>query len=335
MTTTSSKIRLPDFLIIGEMRCGTTTMWDVLRQHPRVFFPAEKELHYFASYTCFDHHGRYENTDIAEYAHQFAGARDGQLCGEATPNYLFDDGACERIRSALPDVRLLAILRDPVVRAWSHYWHQIRQLNEDLSFEDALDAEADRISSGSANDRDAYSYVTRGRYVESLKRFEAVFGREQMCVAFLEDFKRDGLPAMVPVFDHLRLDAAPMPAEFGLPSRNQAGYPKWPRLDGFCRAARRWAEVSGPLIDVPVSIIANLTRHYRIYSGRPRMSDSIRTRLEQEFERSDRELEGWLGRSVPWRNAATDQHSGTGLEVVGRIGDDDRDDAEADPRRAA
>jgi len=297
-------MRLPDFLIIGEMRCGTTTLWDCLRQHPGVYFPPEKELHYFASYRRFDHHGRHGRTPIDRYAAHFAPAGSDQICGEATPNYLFDPVACARIREALPDVRLVAILRDPIGRAWSHYWHQIRQLREHLGFVAALDAERTRTASKDPDDVDAFSYIARGRYIENLTRYADAFGAARLCVVFLEDMQRNGLRALQPAFHHLGLQASEAPDDYVLPSKNQAGYPKSSKLDAFCRIGRRCAEACGPLAAVPANAIASLTRPWRIYSGRPRMTRRIRARLAAEFDESDHALAEWLGRALPWRRDA-------------------------------
>lgn len=293
-------LRAPDFLIIGEMKCGTSTLWELLGRHPSVFCPEEKELHFFSSYTDFPQHGRLETVGIEPYLKHFGGTGPDQICGEATPNYLFDEGACQRIRSVVPDVRLIAILRDPVRRAWSHYWHQVRRGWERLSFEEALEAEEDRLASGDANTRDRYSYIARGRYIERLSRYEKVFPREQLCVVLLEDLQRDPVAVMDRVRGHLGLAQPFRLAELDLPEANRASFPKWPRLDALSRVVSRWARARGPAAVSTVKAIGNLTRALRVYSGAPRMSETLRSELHRAFNESDRKLRNWLGRPLPW-----------------------------------
>jgi Sulfotransferase family len=301
--------RLPDFLILGEAKCGTTTLWQILSRDPRVFFPSEKELHFFSSDTDFAQHGRFETDGIDPYRRLFADVEDGQICGEATPNYLFDPGACARIRLAVPDARFLVILRDPVARAWSHYWHQVRRGREHLSFEDALDAEPGRLATGDPGHRSHFSYASRGRYIEGLMRFERHFSREQLCVVFLEDLRRDPAAVLSAVGAHLELGEVDSGRDAELAHANKANYPKWPRVDAATRWLRRWAEEKSPALARPIRALGSITRPMRAYSGRPRMPQSSRDRLRQAFAASDRELAAWLGRPVPW--IGTREESGT------------------------
>jgi hypothetical protein len=290
--------RLPDFLIPGEARCGSTTLWGMLSQHPDVFFPNEKELHFFSSYRVEPDEGR-EQARLEEYLRHFASAAPGQICGEATPNYLFDAGACARIRVLLPRVRLLVILRDPVARAWSHYWHQVRRGRETLGFEAALEAEASRIGAGDPLARSRFSYLARGRYVESLRRYEQAFTREPICVVFLEELQREPAAVMARVCTHLGLSAAPL-AQVTLPHANQGSFPRWPKLAALGNELQRLATAAGPGVEGVVRRLGHATRPLRVYSGPPRMQENTRRALRQALRASDAELAEWLGRPPPW-----------------------------------
>jgi hypothetical protein len=294
--------RLPDFVIAGEARCGSTTLWGLLAAHPRVFFPAEKELHFFSSYRVEPDAGA-EQKRLAAYRQLFAAARPDQRCGEATPNYLFDDGACARMRALVPGVRLLAILRDPVARAWSHYWHQVRRGREPLDFEAAIAAEPERIEAGDALARARFSYLSRGRYVESLRRYEQAFGREAICVLFLEELMRDATGQLARVCAHLGVDAAPL-AGAALPHDNRAAYPRWPKLAALGRSLRSGAAALGPGAERALDRLGSVTRPLRVYSGQPRMRDDTRRSLEQWLRESDLALAAWLGRPLPWSRDA-------------------------------
>jgi len=293
--------RLPDFLIPGEARCGSTTLYSLLSQHPGVFFPSEKELHYFSSYRV-EPDAERERVRLEEYQRHFAGAAPSQLCGEATPNYLFDAGACARIRAAIPDVRLLVILRDPVARAWSHYWHQVRRGREKQAFEQALEAEPARIGAGDPLARSRFSYLSRGRYVESLRRYEQAFTREPICVLFLEELQREPAATLARVCSHLGLPAGPL-AQVTLTHANQGSFPRWPRLAALGQQLQRVATAAGPGVARVVNRLGQATRPLRVYSGQPRMQESTRLALRQALRESDRELCAWLGRPLPWSDA--------------------------------
>jgi len=292
-------IRLPDFLLIGEMKCGTTTLWDLLTQDERIFAPREKELHFFSSYSFFGASGLRWPGNIAGYASNFVGVAENQKIGEATPNYLFDPLACRRIREVIPDVRLVVILRDPVDRAWSHYWHEVDRGVEDLSFEEALKAEPERLNRD-YDSRQRYSYVARGRYIENLQRFEQTFSREQLCVVFLDDLRRDLVGTICRVWQHLGLEP-PVLANPTLPHRNRASFPRWPRLDRFTRSAMSWAKQCRGSVLTGARLLSRFSRPLRTYSGAPHMRQEDRWRLEKALRDSNRAFYEWLGQPVPWR----------------------------------
>lgn len=292
--------RLPDFVICGEAKCGTTTLWQMLSRHPQVYFPEEKELHFFSSYADHSGIGRYESGGLEHYRALFSGARPEQRCGEATPNYLFDEGACRRMGSVLPAARLVFILRDPIERAWSHYWHQVRRGNERLGFEDALEQEAARMATGDADARQRFSYASRGRYIDGLRRYEQTFSRQALCVVFLEDMRHDAQGVLRQVCAHLGVASDGAAGLTSLPHANKASFPRWPVLDQLTRGLRRWAEARGPAVAGLAKRIGLATRPLRVYSGMPRLREQTRAELRRHFADSDRELGAWLGRTVPW-----------------------------------
>ncbi|CAN5755263.1 hypothetical protein BH23ACT4_BH23ACT4_03000 [soil metagenome] len=156
--------QLPTFLIAGAMRCGTTSLNAYLREHPEISVGQPKEVHFFDQ--------NYERgTDW--YVQHFPGSDASRAVGEATPSYLYFPEVAERIAATLPDVKILLLLRDPVDRAHSHYWHNRSVGREDLDFARAIAAEPMRLER-SRKDRARYSYLDRGRYgsqVENLMRF--------------------------------------------------------------------------------------------------------------------------------------------------------------------
>jgi hypothetical protein len=179
---------LPDFLVIGAQKAGTTALYAYLRWHPGVTGPSWKEVSFFDR-----HWWRGE----AWYRGQFPLRSGGQLVGEASPSYLFHPLAPERVRSLVPDARLVAMMRDPVDRAYSHYQHEVALGREPLSFEDALAAEDERTRGEVERlvaDPRAFSrawwdhtYVARGMYAEQIEGWLAVFPHEQLMVVTTDE----------------------------------------------------------------------------------------------------------------------------------------------------
>jgi hypothetical protein len=299
---TKAPMRLPDFLIIGEQKCGTTTLWDLLRAHPRVYFPEEKELHYWGSYPQWDPVGRFGDTPLATYADQFEPAGD-RVSGEATPNYLFDPGACERIAEHLPNVKAIVILRDPIDRAWSHYWHQVRRGDEAKGFEAAIADEARRLREGGPEAMEARSYTARGHYVQSLERWWAAIGRDRVAVTFLSDLKADPSAVVAELCTFLGIDPDELPPATRAPQRNKASYPAYPTLNRLAGGVKRRLDAWGGPLATAARALADRTRDWRVYSGQPRMKPRTRTQLEALYADSNRALANALGRPLPWADA--------------------------------
>jgi hypothetical protein len=166
---------LPDFLIIGAEKAGTTWLHDVMRGHPGLYLPDTKELHFF---NRTDSNGRvtdrYARHGLAWYEARFDGARPGQMVGEATPLYLSDSAAPDRIRATLPEARFIIVLRDPVARSWSHYRMAVAKGH----VVDPLDTLIDR--------RDE-TVLGRSLYAAQLDRWFSRFPRDRFLILFFED----------------------------------------------------------------------------------------------------------------------------------------------------
>jgi hypothetical protein len=182
---------LPDFLILGAQKAGTTALYAYLRWHPQITGPSFKEVSFF------DWH--YAHGERWYRAHM--PVRRDRIVGEASPSYLFHPLAPERVARMLPGARLIALLRNPVDRAFSHYQHEVALGREPLSFEGALAREDGRMQ-GELERMLAeptyfshawwnYTYVARGRYAEQLERWFAAFPREQLLVLLTDDLAAD------------------------------------------------------------------------------------------------------------------------------------------------
>jgi hypothetical protein len=173
---------LPFFLGIGVQKGGTTTLNTLLRQHPLIHLPPKKELHYF-SYNY--------DKPLSWYIGHWGVADTSKVRGEITPYYIFHPYAHKRILDNLPEVRLIILLRDPVRRTLSHYFHAKRLGFEALKLKDALMAENDRLAGASLRlaipgSRDVYhqenSYLSRSRYECQLPRWISCFSPDSILI---------------------------------------------------------------------------------------------------------------------------------------------------------
>jgi len=140
--------RLPTFLVIGAARSGSSSLHDSLRQHPQVFVSPIKEPHFFSNENKEPPRGvpgaprSTRVTDINRYMELFEGAKPGMAVGEASVSYLYSEDAPDRIRHYVPDVRLVAILRNPVERAYSAFQYLRERGTEPYAdFSEALEAD--------------------------------------------------------------------------------------------------------------------------------------------------------------------------------------------------
>jgi hypothetical protein len=194
--TTTSFIRLlPNFIIIGSARSGTTSLYNYLVQHPDIAPALQKEIHFF-DYNYQKgpswYRGQFPALPYKYYAETIR--KRGLITGEASPYYLFHPYTPQRVAQLLPGVKLIALLRNPVERAFSHYCWEVGWGNEHLPFEDAIEQEEKRIQVGMQNLEKGmsfnhlhFSYISRGKYAEQLERWFKYFPREQCLIIKSED----------------------------------------------------------------------------------------------------------------------------------------------------
>ncbi|WP_042357267.1 sulfotransferase domain-containing protein [Bacillus rubiinfantis] len=191
------KVRtLPDFLIIGAQKCGTTSLFHYLIQHPQILAPNEKELHFFDLY--------YEN-GFDWYKSQFPPKPvNGRkvLSGEATPKYIYEENVPQLVFQHMPNVKLIVLLRNPVDRAYSHYQMELKNQHPELICEGG-----DIVTFAEALERDFDGIVTRGLYAEQLKRWFKLFPRNQILVLQSEQFFTEPERVLQRVFHFLGLPA--------------------------------------------------------------------------------------------------------------------------------
>lgn len=204
---------LPAFLVVGGKRCGSTSLYEYMIRHPSVVGTrAKKGTHYFDV-----NYPRGLGWYLSKFPSQRRFGRDATVVtGEASPYYMFHPLAPARIAATLPEVRLIAALRDPVERAWSHYRYSVQRGFETLPVDEALDREPQRLA-GEVERMLAdpayqsyahrhHTYLARGHYADDIEALHALFGVEQVLVLQSEALFADPATELRKVFRFLGLD---------------------------------------------------------------------------------------------------------------------------------
>lgn len=226
MLTAGQRI-LPDFIIIGAQRCGTTSLYQYLCQHPEVYPSFPKEIHYFSNYY---HKGiKWYRSHFPLEQQKRKVVKEGVaefLTGEATPYYLAHPLAPRRAAKDLPNARLIVLIRDPVKRAYSHYYHEVNMGVESLSFEEAVENEQSRLSGEydrlSSDERyrsfnyQHFSYLARGIYADQIERWRKFFSPDSILMINSAKLNKDPINTFRTVTDFL-----------GLSSWNKIDYSKY------------------------------------------------------------------------------------------------------------
>jgi len=272
--------RLPDFLIGGAQKAGTTSLHALLDENAQVFLPKQpQEIHFFDI-------DQYFSRGVHWYAKFFQqAAADHLAVGQTCPTYLYEADVPERIAKVLPDVRLIFLLRNPVDRAYSHYWHSVKYGFENLSFEQAVDCEEERLA---RNPRKRFnlSYLDRGRYARQLERYLQCFSREQILLLLTEDLEMEPSRVLDRCFSFLGV--ALRGEEIARKPRVQWNASRLPRWRGLQTLTARVRSPRKPHLKRLARLVDRLNLRTTSY---PPMAPAVRRRLEEEFSEENRRLE--------------------------------------------
>ena len=290
-------MKLPNFLVCGTMKGGTTSLYYYLKAHPEIYLPPTQEVHFFDLHF---HKG------IEFYKKHFSRAKEKhKAIGEVTPAYMYLDEIPERIHETLPDTKLIFLLRNPVTRAYSHYWHALTRWGvEYLPFEKAIEVEPERISRGRRH-KIYYSYLDRGKYALQLKRFRKYFDREQMLILTTEEFKSNPKKDLESIFEFLEVEKKRY--EFNVISkRHNIGYsPKnlqlhmaLNRILGSKTTGKSW--ILGGIYRKWLSISHQnkLLRKLFFNEGYPQLNETTKRKLANYFSSNNQELEKFLKKKI-------------------------------------
>lgn len=298
--------RWPDFLIVGTGRSATTSLYTWLRRHPEIQMPDWKEPHYFAwLWEQNREHGYATPEAEARYRALFADAGDDRIAGEASTTYLMDPLAPWKIRETIPDVKIVASLRDPVERAHSHYWNNRRRIgDEDLpTFGEAVEAEIrERAGTGTAS----RWYVLEGLYAAQVRRYLDLFDEDQVEILLFDQITGRPDETLQRLAKFLEVDAEAM-ARIDT-TRSASPYIE-PRNALFerIRASERLKRIARTILPEPVrAFIGDRVLVHR--PDKPPMDPEVRAFLETLYAPDVRRLETVLDRQLPelrasWRRS--------------------------------
>jgi sulfotransferase family protein len=287
----------PNLFVVGVMRGGTTTLWGYLERHPEIFMSPVKEPHFFTK-AGVRRAPRYA-TEKA-YLGLFTGASE-RIRGEASASYFTDGDSPAAIKRVSPDAKILVILRDPVERAHSHYWHAVNNGHETRTF-----AEVVRDELAGLRPDGAETYVRRGFYSEPLRRYLDHFG-DNVHVLFLEELSRAPTTIMRQVFAFLEVD--PGAAEdLVVERRNEFRVPRG-RFAGQIHRSRRLRGTAARL--VPRRLRPSVERALFATGARPAMPAESRALLADVYASDEDALQAILGRPLPWKQSPGTAGEGT------------------------
>lgn len=299
----------PDFLVLGAAKCGTTSLCAALARHPDVRLSDPKEPVFFER--------EYERGLDYYWEHYFSGWRGEPVVGEGRVYNLYLPFVPERIRESLPDARFVVVLRDPVERAHSHWWHRVTRGYERRRFEQAVRDELREIEAGrpfgpardpAAWDRNFFPgthgthadvrqvpFLDMGHYAEQLGRYRALFPEDRFRILLFEELVEDGGAALEGLFRFLGV--GPAEGEVSLPRRNVARAARKGRA-AFLLERAAWALRLRRILPKRVRTVVRraLSRSAR----RPALLPETRERLLLHYRAPNRSLARLLGRRLPW-----------------------------------
>lgn len=281
--------RLPDFIIIGASKSGTTTLWQYLHRHPDIFLAEPKEPEFFSK------DDRYA-LGLDSYKALFASAGENQRCGEASTTYTrwphFGDVPA-RMAEAIPDAKLIYIMRHPVDRTYSNYRHRMRLDVPRWTFEEALEADP--------------MFVDTSLYMTQIEKYLEHYPREALLCVLLEDLKKDPGAVLEQIQRHIGVDVRDL-SDRGAIASNTIGEAG----DDFARQRLRKLKRLAPgyhkikhlipdsIKDRTLGLLTNSPfgkRLKRGYQPSP-LTPETRARLLREFEEPNRRLAEFLGRDL-------------------------------------
>ncbi|MBW2940875.1 sulfotransferase family protein [Zhongshania aquimaris] len=294
--------RVTDFFVVGAPKSGTTSLYFYLKQHPQIFLPSKKELHYFS----FPELKQRESgpgdkyvlrsciETVEEYLEHYKGS-DGLQCGDISPSYLFHSGSALRIKEFNPSAKIIILLRNHAEKAFSQYSHLRGVGREALGFKEALLAEDERDKAGYS---DFWLYKKSTLYAPCVENYLDIFGAESVRVYLFDDLVNDRKKVLTEVCGFLGVDSS-----FHFLSEdahNVSGKPRSYFVAKYILAPNLFTSFLRRII--PSSVGAPIRSFIKGFNtgGKEKMCPVVRDELYDLFAEDRLELESILKRKLPW-----------------------------------
>jgi hypothetical protein len=296
-------VKLPNFVIVGAAKCGTTSLFEYLAGHPQIYLPTRKELHYF-SYSAIARNSAGPGdaaylahfcADRRQYERHYLAVKGQRAIGEVSPSYFHYAEVAERISDELAKPKIIVILRDPVEKAFSQYMHLVRDNRETMSFAEALKTEAERIEKGWAA---LWQYAESSIYAWRLRRYLETSAEGRIKILLFDDLRRDPLAVLRELWRFLEVDETVVPDTSEV--HNASGRPRSKLLADLIAKPNPLTSAARKL--VPESVRTRIkTRLRRLNTGsKGEIDDWSRAYLQDRFAADVKEVEAILGRDLGW-----------------------------------
>lgn len=296
---------LPGFIVIGAPKSGTTSLYYYFRQHPDIYLPKTKELHYFSfpelglsssgpgDAAALSGAGLTQTWE--QYTAQYLDVTNHSAIGDISPSYLYYSSSARKIFETLGLVKIIVIIRNPVDKAYSQYMHMVRDGLETLSFSEAIAAESGRQEQGW---RDIWRYTQSSLYADRLDEFIAVFGRENVKIILFDDFVENTTSVLTDLLIYIGVD--PTVKISTDETFNRTGTPRSAYISDILMSQSLLKKL------VKLVIPADLRRNLRnwlmkINTGdKPELPQQLRTSLLNYFRDDIVKVERLIGKPTKW-----------------------------------
>jgi hypothetical protein len=283
------KTRPLDFLVIGAHKSGTTALFQYLRHHPQLFLPPEKEIAFFSNDSWFT-----QGWD--KFAQEFfSQASNDNLLGTVTPQYMAYSHVPQRIRETMPDIKLIALLRNPVDRAFSHFRMAVRTNSENRAFE--------QVISEPQKEEALTGYLSLGEYGRILSRYRQYFPKERLLILFADDLETRPQFVLDSIARYLGVSSGYTPKNLG--TRYHVGG-KRQRFPWLIPTVKRvyplwWLWKLLPERRRRVIRFWFHTEFSSVSEPPAQLNPRLRAQLIEYFREDVRSLETLIGTKVPWK----------------------------------
>jgi hypothetical protein len=301
-------MKMPNFILIGAAKSGTSSLYYYLKQHPQIYMPAsrdQKEPDFFTlegeSQECIGPYGPFflKNaiTNLEDYLALFESVADEIAIGEASTSYIYSEKAAHRIHHYIPEAKIIAILRDPAERAFSHFLFSMSNGREPITdFAKTLAAEEQRVASGWSFQ---WHHKRRGFYYAQLQPYYELFGADKIRIYLYEDLIRNPIQLTQSIFDFLGVDSTFIPSV--AKRHNPTSFSKNQTLNTLLNRPNVFKDTLKHLL--PSELRGAITGPLKKRNlGKPKLSPKIRKQLVEEYREDilqlqdliDRDLTLWL-----------------------------------------